>query len=221
MSLYDWVTLCGKCRWGRLRVVPREENNVLRKSCAKKNYWRASQSPPCFFKPAAAEDGPSTSRSSLSHTQARQVDVEEEGTDHSSGGEEEGRERTTLQSSQGETSQTTGGETMTQKCKLIGRKWGRSHVKIKMWTCWQCKQQRGFSSKMHFKRKLSNGECVPRGWLCYSLSAGHVFCLHAKYLARTRKSQQFVSGGYFDWKHANDCIAEHESCDIHRKAMIA
>lgn len=74
---------------------------------------------------------------------------------------------------------------------------------------------------MHFKRKLSNGECVPRGWLCYSPSAGHVFCLHAKYLARTRKSQQFVSGGYFDWKHANDCIAEHESCDIHRKAMIA
>lgn len=62
---------------------------------------------------------------------------------------------------------------------------------------------------------------MPRGWLCYSLSAGHVFCLHAKYLARTRKSQQFVSGDYFDWKHANDCIAEHESCDIHRKAMIA
>ncbi|CAM4446998.1 unnamed protein product [Leuciscus chuanchicus] len=35
----------------------------------------------------------------------------------------------------------------------------------------------------------------------------------------TEKSA-FVSGGYFDWKHANDRIAEHESCDIHRKAMI-
>lgn len=104
----------------------------IKKELREKELLKSIPKPTIFFKPAAAEDGPSTSRSSLSHTQARQVDVEEEGTDHSSGGEEEGRERTTLQSSQGETSQTTGGETMMQKCKLIGRKWGRSHVKIKM-----------------------------------------------------------------------------------------
>ena len=42
-----------------------EKKNLSRKSWAKKNYWRASQS---FFKPAAAEDGPSTRGSSLSHT---------------------------------------------------------------------------------------------------------------------------------------------------------
>lgn len=81
--------------------------------------------------------------------QATQVDVagEEQGTARSSGGEEEGghtspRERTKLQTSKGEMSQMThitvtrtAGETiLTQKCALIGRKWDRSPVKIKMLT---------------------------------------------------------------------------------------
>ena len=81
--------------------------------------------------------------------------------------------------------------------------------------------QRRFFSKTHFNRKLSNGECVSREWLCYSPSASSVFCFACKIFGENKDKSAFVSGGYSDWKHAGDRIAEHESSDIHRKAMIA
>lgn len=48
-----------------------------------------------------------------------------------------------------------------------------------------------------------------------------MFCFACKIFGENKEKSAFVCGGYFDWKHANDRIAEHESCDIHRKAMIA
>uniref|UniRef100_A0A8P4KG01 TTF-type domain-containing protein n=1 Tax=Dicentrarchus labrax TaxID=13489 RepID=A0A8P4KG01_DICLA len=82
------------------------------------------------------------------------------------------------------------------------------------------------STREDFSQKcISNAnsvtESVPREWLCYSPSAGSVFCFACKIFGENKEKSAFVSGGYFDWKHANDRIAEHESCDIHRKAMIA
>ena len=68
---------------------------------------------------------------------------------------------------------------------------------------------------------MSNRECVSGEWLNYSPSQGSVFCFACKLFGESKEKSVFVNGGYSDWKHAGDRLAEHEISDIHRKTMIA
>ena len=54
---------------------------------------------------------------------------------------------------------------------------------------------------------------IPRTWLCYSPSTGHVFCFHCKLFSRECIS--FTRGGYNDWKNASRRIQEHERSNVH------
>ncbi len=85
----------------------------------------------------------------------------------------------------------------------------------------QYKHQRRFFSRKHLKGKLSNGECLPREWLCYSLSQGSVFCFASKIFGESNEKSPFGSVGYSNRRHASERIAEHESSGIHKKVMIA
>ena len=84
----------------------------------------------------------------------------------------------------------------------------------------QYTHQRRFFSRALFQRKLCNGEYLPRKWLCYSPSKGTVFCFACKHFGHSKVRPPFGSVGFSNWKHASERIAEHESCEMHRKAMI-
>nr|XP_054588531.1 zinc finger MYM-type protein 1-like [Nothobranchius furzeri] len=81
------------------------------------------------------------------------------------------------------------------------------------------KQQKRFFSRLHFKRRLANGEYVQRQWLLYSPSTGAVFCF-ACCIFSDAKSKSCFETGFSDWKHATNRMKEHENSEHHRKSML-
>ncbi|XP_067122405.1 zinc finger MYM-type protein 1-like [Centruroides vittatus] len=73
------------------------------------------------------------------------------------------------------------------------------------------KYNRGFSS-IYYKKKLCNGEIIPRVWLVYSKSKDCVYCFPCKIF------KTFSSGlveGYNDWRHLSQVIERHEKSKGH------
>lgn len=48
-----------------------------------------------------------------------------------------------------------------------------------------------------------------------------MFCFGCKIFGESNEKSAFVRGGFSDWKHAGNGISEHETSNIHRKAMVA
>lgn len=48
-----------------------------------------------------------------------------------------------------------------------------------------------------------------------------MFCFTCKVFGDSKVKSAFVNAGFSDWKHVNENLAEHESREAHRKAMIA
>lgn len=73
------------------------------------------------------------------------------------------------------------------------------------------KDNRAFSSS-YYKRKLSNGEIIPRVWLVYSKLKDCVFCFPCKIFKTF--SSAFVEG-YNDWRHLSQVTERHEKSQSH------
>ncbi|XP_032621703.1 zinc finger MYM-type protein 1-like [Chelonoidis abingdonii] len=75
-------------------------------------------------------------------------------------------------------------------------------------------------SKFHCKRKLSNGEIVPRPWVIYSVSADKIFCYYCKILCNNVTSS-LASNGFNDWSNTHMRLAEHENSKGHLHAVLS
>ncbi|XP_039373733.1 zinc finger MYM-type protein 1-like [Mauremys reevesii] len=75
-------------------------------------------------------------------------------------------------------------------------------------------------SKFHCKRKLSNGEIVPRPWVIYSVSADKIFCYYCKILCNNVTSS-LASNGFNDWSNIHTRLSEHENSKGHLQAMLS
>lgn len=73
------------------------------------------------------------------------------------------------------------------------------------------KHKRGFSS-IYYKKRLSNGEIIPRIWLVYSKIKDCVFCFPCKIFKTF--SSAFIEG-YNDWRHLSQAIERHEKSKGH------
>ena len=77
--------------------------------------------------------------------------------------------------------------------------------------------QMSFFTQIH---KLTNQHRA-RHWLCYSESAGRLFCFPCKVMnANTANTTQFTTEGFNDWKNGTNLICRHEESSSHRQAMI-
>ena len=74
-------------------------------------------------------------------------------------------------------------------------------------------------SKVHCKRKLSNGESILRPWLIYSGSADKIYCFYCRILGKQKLS--FVNEGFDQWQSCTKRLAEHEKSHGHLDAMTS
>lgn len=70
-----------------------------------------------------------------------------------------------------------------------------------------------------FERQLLNGEKVPRKWLIYSESTGHVFCGPCL-LFNGGESQFDRKEGFNDWKNSNYRVSTHENSSTHKISVL-
>uniref|UniRef100_A0A8C3IGQ8 TTF-type domain-containing protein n=1 Tax=Chrysemys picta bellii TaxID=8478 RepID=A0A8C3IGQ8_CHRPI len=75
-------------------------------------------------------------------------------------------------------------------------------------------------SNFHCKRKLSNGEIVPRPWVIYSVSADKIFCYDCKIFCNNVTSS-LASNGFNDWSNIHTILAEHENSKGHLQAVLS
>lgn len=67
-----------------------------------------------------------------------------------------------------------------------------------------------------------NGEKSNRQWLCYSTSTGKMFCFACKLFGGSAvQENQFVSGGFNDWRAGKARMNMHERSNGHREAMLS
>ena len=74
-------------------------------------------------------------------------------------------------------------------------------------------------SKVHCKRKLSNGESILRPWLIYSVSADKIYCFYCRLLGKQKSS--FLNEGFDQWQSCTTRLAEHEKSQGHLDAMTS
>ena len=72
-------------------------------------------------------------------------------------------------------------------------------------------------SKVHCKRKLSNGESMLRPWLIYSVSADKIYCFYCRLLGKQKNT--FVNEGFDQWQSCTTRLAAHEKSYGHLDAM--
>ena len=72
-------------------------------------------------------------------------------------------------------------------------------------------------SKVHCKRKISNGETILRPWLIYSVSADKIYCFYCRLMGKQKSS--FVNEGFNQWQSCTTRLAEHEKSYGHLDAM--
>uniref|UniRef100_A0A3Q2QGC9 DUF4371 domain-containing protein n=1 Tax=Fundulus heteroclitus TaxID=8078 RepID=A0A3Q2QGC9_FUNHE len=73
--------------------------------------------------------------------------------------------------------------------------------------------------------RMLNGEYIERPWLLYSPSTGAAFCFRVSRLLwmmifSKANTQSNFETGFSDWKHATECMREHENSEHYRKAML-
>ena len=74
-------------------------------------------------------------------------------------------------------------------------------------------------SKVHCKRKLSNGESILRPWLIYSVSADKIYCFYCRLLGKQKLL--FVNEGFDQWQSCTTRLAAHEKSHGHLDAMTS
>ena len=70
-----------------------------------------------------------------------------------------------------------------------------------------------------FQRVTKTGESIKRSWLCFSPTTGRLYWFFCKLFDELKKSP-FADDGYFDWKHAHDRLAHHETSATHLRSLI-
>lgn len=65
-------------------------------------------------------------------------------------------------------------------------------------------------SPLHYKRRLANGEQVPRQWLVYSVSEDMVFCFCCKLFTTRLVTSSLQANGSKDWKNIGAILSSHE-----------
>ena len=75
-------------------------------------------------------------------------------------------------------------------------------------------------SRSLFQRKTLNNEIVNRSWLCFSPTTGKVYCYPCKLVATGTEKGKLSTDGFYDWKHGNERIADHEKSKGHLESII-
>jgi hypothetical protein len=76
------------------------------------------------------------------------------------------------------------------------------------------------TSSLFNRRHTLSGETIDLKWLCYSESAGKVFCFVCKLMSDSSDINSTFTTGFNNWKHARESIEAHHGSDQHRKALI-
>ena len=74
-------------------------------------------------------------------------------------------------------------------------------------------------SKVHCKRKMSNGKSILRPWLIYSVSADNIYCFYFRLLGKQKIF--FVNEGFDQWQSCTTRLEEHENSHGHLDAIIS
>jgi len=64
-----------------------------------------------------------------------------------------------------------------------------------------------------YKRYHTNGECLLRTWLVFSISKNKVFCFYCKLFASSKI--KLASDGYNDWRYIGRTLKDHETSNTH------